>query len=94
MVAPASGFYVTPGLGLDEIRIAYVLKEDDLREAVRILAAALPAYRKARDLDEDGRDCVTGRSSSPSKKISSISSSSRTPRRPARRSAPSGSCPE
>ena len=48
MVAPASGFYVTPGLGLDEIRIAYVLKEDDLRDAVRILAAALPAYRKAK----------------------------------------------
>ena len=50
MVAPAPGFYATPGLGLDEVRIAYVLKEDDLREAVRILAAALPAYRKARNL--------------------------------------------
>jgi aspartate aminotransferase len=50
MVAPASGFYVTPGLGLDEIRIAYVLKEDDLRDAVRILAAALPAYRKAKGI--------------------------------------------
>jgi aspartate aminotransferase len=48
MVAPASGFYVTPGLGKDEVRIAYVLKDGDLREAVRILAAALPAYRKAR----------------------------------------------
>jgi aspartate aminotransferase len=51
MVAPASGFYVTPGLGKDEVRIAYVLKEDDLREAVRILAEALPVYRKARNLD-------------------------------------------
>jgi aspartate aminotransferase len=50
MVAPASGFYVTPGLGLDEIRIAYVLKEDDLRDAVRILAAALPTYRKAKGI--------------------------------------------
>ncbi len=50
MVAPASGFYVTPGLGRDEVRIAYVLKEDDLRDAIRILAAALPAYRKARGL--------------------------------------------
>ena len=50
MVAPASGFYVTPGLGKDEVRIAYVLKEDDLREAVAILAQALPAYRKARGL--------------------------------------------
>jgi aspartate aminotransferase len=50
MVAPASGFYVTEGLGKDEVRIAYVLKEDDLREAVAILAQALPAYRKARGL--------------------------------------------
>ena len=50
MVAPAPGFYATPGLGLDEIRIAYVLKEDDLRSAVRILAAALPAYRKAKGI--------------------------------------------
>ncbi len=50
MVAPASGFYVTPGLGKDEVRIAYVLKDDDLREGVRILAVALPAYRKARGL--------------------------------------------
>ncbi len=48
MVAPASGFYVTPGLGKDEVRIAYVLKDEDLRTAVEILRAALPAYRKAR----------------------------------------------
>jgi hypothetical protein len=45
MVAPAAGFYGTPGLGLDEIRIAYVLCEKDLREAVSVLAAALPAYQ-------------------------------------------------
>jgi aspartate aminotransferase len=45
MVAPAEGFYATPGLGRDEVRIAYVLKEADLRAAVEILAAALPAYR-------------------------------------------------
>jgi aspartate aminotransferase len=51
MVAPASGFYVTEGLGKDEVRIAYVLKSEDLRLAVEILAAALPAYRKARGLD-------------------------------------------
>jgi len=50
MVAPASGFYVTPGLGKDEVRIAYVLRDEDLRDAVQILAAALPAYRKARKL--------------------------------------------
>jgi aspartate aminotransferase len=53
MVAPAQGFYATPGLGRDEIRIAYVLKEADLRAAVDILAAALPAYRAARGLSSD-----------------------------------------
>lgn len=45
MVAPAPGFYATPGLGHDEVRIAYVLKEQDLRAAVRVLAAGLDAYR-------------------------------------------------
>ena len=50
MVAPAAGFYVTPGLGADEVRIAYVLNETDLETSVRILAAALPAYRAARGL--------------------------------------------
>jgi aspartate aminotransferase len=50
MVAPAPGFYATPGLGLDEVRIAYVLKPSDLELAVRVLAAALPAYREARGL--------------------------------------------
>jgi aspartate aminotransferase len=44
MVAPASGFYATPGLGSDEVRIAYVLKEEDLRASVRILRAGLEAY--------------------------------------------------
>jgi aspartate aminotransferase len=50
MVAPAQGFYATPGLGRDEVRIAYVLKEADLRAAVEIFAEALPAYRAARGL--------------------------------------------
>jgi len=50
MVAPAAGFYATPGLGKDEVRIAYVLKEADLRAAVAILADAIPAYRKSRGL--------------------------------------------
>jgi aspartate aminotransferase len=50
MIAPAAGFYVTEGRGLNEVRIAYVLKGDDLRQAVKILAAALPAYRKARGI--------------------------------------------
>jgi aspartate aminotransferase len=50
MVAPAQGFYATPGLGRQEIRIAYVLKEADLVAAVEILATALPAYGAARGL--------------------------------------------
>jgi aspartate aminotransferase len=50
MVAPAAGFYATPGLGKDEVRIAYVLKEADLRASVAILAEAIPAYRKSRGL--------------------------------------------
>ncbi len=50
MLAPAAGFYVTEGRGLNEVRIAYVLKGDDLLQAVKILAAALPAYQKARGL--------------------------------------------
>ena len=50
MVAPAPGFYATPGLGLDEVRIAYVLNRQDLEASVRILAHALPAYRAARAL--------------------------------------------
>lgn len=48
MVAPAQGFYATPGLGKDEVRIAYVLCREDLEAAVRCLARALPAYQAAR----------------------------------------------
>ncbi len=44
MVAPAAGFYSTPGLGTNQVRIAYVLKEEDLLRAVSILKAALEAY--------------------------------------------------
>ncbi len=44
MVAPASGFYATPGLGRDEVRFAYVLKIDDLKHAVRMLEEALKVY--------------------------------------------------
>jgi aspartate aminotransferase len=44
MLAPASGFYATPGLGKTEARIAYVLKIDDLRNAVKCLAEALMVY--------------------------------------------------
>jgi len=44
MLAPAAGFYATPGRGLDEARLAYVLNEDDLRQAMVCLAAGLQAY--------------------------------------------------
>ena len=44
MVAPAAGFYSTPGVGLDEIRIAYVLKKEDLVRSVAILKDALEVY--------------------------------------------------
>lgn len=44
MVAPASGFYSTPGLGKQEVRIAYVLKIDDLKNAMMVLAEALKVY--------------------------------------------------
>lgn len=48
MVAPASGFYATPGRGKDEVRIAYVLKTEDLVVSVRILEAALKDYGRTR----------------------------------------------
>jgi aspartate aminotransferase len=48
MVAPAAGFYATPGLGRDEVRIAYVLNRADLEAAVRVLEHAIPAYQAAR----------------------------------------------
>ncbi len=44
MAAPGSGFYAQPGLGLDEVRMAYVLKKEDLEKALNILKQALAAY--------------------------------------------------
>ncbi len=44
MLAPASGFYATEGLGRDEVRIAYVLKIEDLKNAVEVLKHALEEY--------------------------------------------------
>jgi len=44
MVAPATGFYATPGLGKNEVRIAYVLKKEDLANAMETLAEALKVY--------------------------------------------------
>jgi aspartate aminotransferase len=48
MVAPAESFYLTPGKGVDEVRIAYVLEEDKLRDAIRILGTALEVYNSRR----------------------------------------------
>lgn len=45
MVAPAAGFYSTPGVGLNEVRLAYVLKKEDLIKSAEILKAALIAYK-------------------------------------------------
>lgn len=44
MVAPAAGFYATPGLGVDQIRIAYVLSDEKMRKALNILREGLKAY--------------------------------------------------
>ena len=44
MMAPGSGFYATPGMGRDEVRIAYALNIEDLKRAVVILEKALEAY--------------------------------------------------
>ena len=44
MVAPAAGFYSTSGMGLNEVRIAYVLNQEDLVKSVRILKEALAVY--------------------------------------------------
>jgi aspartate aminotransferase len=49
MVAPGAGFYSTPGLGHDEIRIAYVLDTDTLSRAMDLLAAALRRYRQEQE---------------------------------------------
>ncbi|MCD6194161.1 MAG: pyridoxal phosphate-dependent aminotransferase [Candidatus Aminicenantes bacterium] len=45
MVAPASGFYATPEKGRDEVRIAYVLKEEDLKRAIHVFREGLKKYQ-------------------------------------------------
>jgi len=46
MVAPAAGFYSTPGVGLDEVRLAYVLKKEDLIKSAEIIKEALKVYNQ------------------------------------------------
>ena len=45
-MAPASGFYTTPGLGKNEVRLAYVLKKEDLAKALVVVEKALETYNK------------------------------------------------
>lgn len=49
MMAPASGFYTTPGAGKDEVRLAYVLNQEDLRKALELLAIALEKYNSRKE---------------------------------------------
>ena len=44
MLAPAPGFYATSGMGMNEVRIAYVLKERDLKRSLELLKKALEEY--------------------------------------------------
>ncbi|MBR2382147.1 MAG: pyridoxal phosphate-dependent aminotransferase [Anaerotignum sp.] len=45
MYAPAEGFYATEGLGKDELRIAYILKAEDLARAIELLGKGIEAYK-------------------------------------------------
>ena len=44
MMAPATGFYSTPGAGINEVRIAYVLNIEDLKHSMNCLEEALKIY--------------------------------------------------
>ena len=46
MFAPGAPFYETPGKGINEVRIAYVLKQQDLERAMDVLAAGIAAYQR------------------------------------------------
>ena len=49
MYAPGEGFYATPGVGKNEIRIAYVTKEEDLRRSIELLGLGIAAYNKQKE---------------------------------------------
>ena len=53
MVAPAEGFYATPGRGKNEIRIAYVLNTDELKKAMGIIRSGVLEYAKI-----ENRKCI------------------------------------
>ena len=46
MFAPGAPFYETPGKGINEVRIAYVLKQQDLERAMDVLARGIAIYQK------------------------------------------------
>ena len=46
MFAPAEGFYGTPGLGKDEMRIAYVLNKEDMRRGAELIRLGIEAYNE------------------------------------------------
>lgn len=56
MVAPGDGFYVTPGLGKQEVRFAFVLEEEALARAMTILQEALDAYPPAQPVSGFGAE--------------------------------------
>jgi aspartate aminotransferase len=49
MMAPGTGFYSTPDRGKNEVRIAYVLNNDELKKAVKVLRKALEVYPERRE---------------------------------------------
>ncbi|WP_446899633.1 pyridoxal phosphate-dependent aminotransferase [Clostridium sp. LBM24168] len=49
MLAPASGFYATPGLGKDEVRISYCINKESIKEALNILKLALGEYNSIKE---------------------------------------------
>lgn len=54
MMAPASGFYATPGKGSNEVRLAYVINEDEINAAMDVLEAALAAYKEVEAAGSQG----------------------------------------
>lgn len=50
MMAPAAGFYTTPGAGKDQVQLAYVLCKEDLQRALMILEKAIEEYRKVEEV--------------------------------------------
>jgi aspartate aminotransferase len=50
MVAPAAGFYATPGAGLSEVRFAYILNENDLAKAMFIFRTGLEKFKEIKGL--------------------------------------------